>query len=178
MTEANEGTGQSEKRLVNVSATFIANPQTTAAVEPGKSAFNNPTVAAEALGGLDAATSDARADMPLAGGASATWEVIAFVCVELRRPAAWGATRLADAWDRIQQGGEAQRVVRVRRANERGKRKPAAFHKEVMLGAELAAVGRVPPGLRPPFGAGTLAASRLARDQSIWPARPNRSKST
>ncbi len=49
---------------------------------------------------------------------------------------------------------------------------------QVVLGARLAPIRQVRPGLRAPFLAGMLALSRPARPQSIWSARPRRFNST
>jgi hypothetical protein len=177
MAKADETARKSKERLVDVVAAFVADAQAPTAMQPSQGALDDPAMAAEPLTRFEAAPGDTRTDAALAGGPAAFGIVVAFVRMHLRGPAARGAAPLADARHGVQQGGEAQRVVRVRRAEERGERKPAAFHKEVMFGAELAAVGGTRPRLRPPFSAGTAAASKLARDQSIWSAAPKRSSS-
>ena len=163
---------------MDVIAPFIADAQTAVTMQPRQSAFDDPAVTAEMFARLNPAASNAGSNPPLARGPTTLGIIITFVGVDFFRPAARRTAPLADARHGVQHGGETHRVVRVRRPEERGKRKPASFHKEMMLGAELATVGRIRSGLPPPFFAGTVAASRLARDQSIWFAAPSRSSST
>lgn len=178
MAKTDEGAGEGEKGVMNVIAPFVADAQAAAAVQPGQGALDDPAVPTEALLRFDPTPRNAREDTALARRLPAAGEIVALVGVNFRRAPAGCAAALANPGHGVQQGGEAQRVVRVGRPEERGERKPAAFHKEVMLGAELAAVGGVRPRLPPPFSAGTAAASKLARDQSIRPAAPSRSSST
>lgn len=163
---------------MNISATLVADAQAAVAMPPGEGAFDDPAVAAQPLRGLDATAGDARANVATAGGRPATRKIVALVGMHLGRFAARASAPLADDRYGVEQRHKTQRAVRVGRAKERGKRKPAALHKEVMLGAGAVAVGRIRAGLRPPFGAGTLAASRLARHQWIRLARPSRSSRT
>lgn len=178
MTKADEAAGKCEEGLVDVVAAFVADAQPAAAMQPGQGALHDPAMPTEALARFDPAASNAWADAALPRRPAAAGKVVTFVRVQFRWPAPGCAAPLANRWHRVQQRGEAQRVVRVGRTEERGARKPAAFHKDVMLRAEFAAVGGICSRLPPPFCAGTAAASKLARDQSIRPAAPSRSKST
>jgi hypothetical protein len=66
--------------------------------------------------------------------------------------------------------------VRRREADDQGD--ASAIDHKMALRARFAAIRRIRPGLIAPLFAGTLAASRLARDQSIWSASPNQSSNT
>ena len=178
MAKTDEAAGEREEGVMNVVAPFVTDAQPAAAMQPGQGALHDPAMAAEALLRFNPAPGNAREDVALARRLAATGKIVAFVGMNFRRAPPGCAAALANPRHRIQQGREAQRVMRIGRAEERGERKPAAFHKEVVLRAELAAVGGVRPRLPPPFSAGTAAASKLARDQSIRPAAPSRSSST
>jgi|GEM_PF-606029 len=178
LTKADEAASESQEGVMNVVPAFVADAQAPTAMQPGQGPLDHPAMTAEALARFDATASNARADVALTRVPAAAGEVVTFIGMNLGGAAPGCTAPLTNARHRIQQGGEAQRVVRVGRAEERGERNPAAFHNEVMLRAELAAVRGIRSGLPPPFSAGTAAASRLARDQSIWPALPSWSSST
>lgn len=163
---------------MDVVASLVADAQPAAAMQPRQGAFDDPSMTAEALARFDAAPCDARLDAALRGRSPAAGEVVAFVRMHLCGSPSRSTPALTDTRHRVEQRGKTQRVVRVGRPDERGKRKPAALHKDMVLGAEFAAVSRTWTGLPPPFSAGTAAASMLARDQSTRPASPRRSSNT
>jgi hypothetical protein len=70
------------------------------------------------------------------------------------------------------------RVVRVRGRETDDQGDASAVDHKMALRARFAAIRRIRTGFLAPLFAGTLAASRLARDQSIWSASPNQSNSS
>ena len=166
---------------MNIGAALVADGEATVAREPGQGALDDPAMSAELLAGVDALASDAAPDPAPMEVASAPGEVVRLVGVELQRTlarAAGAATWAEDRWDAVDQRLEEARVVQVRRreADDQGDA-PAVDHK-MALRARFAAIRRIRPGRFAPLFAGTLAESRLARDQSIWSASPNQSNNT
>ncbi len=104
---------------------------------------------------VDAASGDAGYDGARPQIAPATVEVVGLVGMEFGRTPPWPAPFLSHWPDGIDDCGQGHAVV--------------------ALGPRLAAIGRVRPRLLAPLLAGTEEASTLARDQSICPARFNRS---
>jgi hypothetical protein len=103
-------------------------------------------------------------------------EVVAFFRVQLLRTFAGPASaRRLDRRNRIQGPLEDFAVVDVRRSKDNGKWEAERVGQQVVLGARLAAIGRIRPDLLTPFLAGTVAESTHARDQSMAPHRPSRS---
>ena len=84
----------------------------------------------------------------------------------------------AQGRDRIQLRSHQRAVVAGGTGQNEAERRAARVGDEVALGARLTAIRRVRAGGRPPFLAGTLALSTLARLQSISPAACRHSSST
>src|SRR5207248_926865 len=112
---------------------------------------------------------------------------IPLVGVQLLRSAAGPAwLPVAHRRDRVHHGFQQLAIVPVGPGEHRRQRRALAVYDEVMLRPLLAPVRRVGPHRlgpdgRAPFGAwgaGTMAESTLARDQSIWSASAKRSRST
>ena len=78
-----------------------------------------------------------------------------------------------DGWNGVEQRDELSRIVGVGGRKTHRQRNTAPIHHEVVLGAELAAVGRVRPGRLAPLLARTLRLSTLARDQSRTASSPS-----
>ena len=64
---------------MDVGAPFVADGEPPKAVEPGQRALRHPAMAAEALGGLDAAAGKARDNAPLPASGPTAWVVVALV---------------------------------------------------------------------------------------------------
>src|SRR5437870_1153359 len=96
-------------------------------------------------------------------------------------PLAWSAAWPLDRLDRFDQVFKDDRVMDVGRREPDRERDALPVDQDVALRARFAAIGRVGPDRlvrTAPLFAGTLEASRLARDQSIASAPPNRSSRT
>ena len=163
---------------MNIGAALIADGEAAVAAEPGQCALHDPAVAAQAGAALDASSGDAWEDAPSAADLSAVERVIGLVRVQLGWPSSRPAAALADRLDSINHALEALAVVDVRRAEREGKGDAVRVGEDVALGARLAPIRRIWPGLFAPLLAGTLALSSAARLQSMALARPRRSSRT
>ena len=166
---------------MDVATTLVADGESAVTGEPGEGALDHPAMAPELLAGLDTLAGDAAADAASVEVPSAAGDIVRLVSVELQRSLTWSARPTAWAEDRrdvVDEVLEEPRVVRVRgrEADDQGDA-PTVDHK-MALRARFAAIRRIRPGFLAPLFAGTLAASRLARDQSIWSASPNQSSSS
>lgn len=94
--------------------------------------------------------------------------------MQLARAFAWLSVQ---AWHRrngIKRGLECHRIVPVSPRDRDGQRNAARIYDDVPFRPELAPLCRVRAGFLAPRGLETLAASRLARSQSIWSCSRNR----
>jgi hypothetical protein len=82
-----------------------------------------------------------------------------------------------DRRDRIEHSRQGERIGAVGRAQAERERDAAPVDQQMLLAARLAAIRRIRAGNFAPPLAGTNRLSRHARDQSIWSARPRRSRS-
>ena len=167
---------------MDVGAALAADRQAPEAGRPSQGSFDDPAVAAEAIGALDAAAGDARRDRPLATFGSAAAVVAGLVGAEPLRAATGSAPAAAHARDDVEHGGQHAAVVPVGPAQLKAERRAAGVDHEVALGARTASVRGVRADLRvrrraPPF-AGMDALSIEARLQSSASAAARRSSST
>jgi hypothetical protein len=163
---------------VDVRAALVADGQAAVTGEPRQRALDHPAMPPQFLAGVDAAPGNPGDDPTSAEVASAAREVVALIGVQLGRalPRPAGATaRAEDRRDGVDQRLEEGRVVGVRRREADRQRDPVAVRDQMALRARFAAIRRIRPGLAAPPFAGTLALSRLARDQSIRSASPSQS---
>lgn len=93
---------------------FVAAVETAASCEPGHRPFYDPTVTAQALGGVDAFACDAVGDAAVAEPLPQVAVVIAFVAVELAGLSPSGPTPGADGRDTAYEWLQALTVVHVR----------------------------------------------------------------
>jgi hypothetical protein len=166
---------------MDIATSLVADGESAVAGEPGERPLDHPAMATELLTGLDDFASDATADAALTQVLAAAGDVVRLVGVELQRALArspWPAARPEDRRDVVDEVLEEPRVVRVRRREAEDQGDTSAVDHKMALRARFAAIRRIRPGRFAPLFAGTLAASRLARDQSSWSASPNQSNST
>ncbi len=146
--------------------------------EPGEGALGHPPMPAELLGGVDTSSCDPRLDVTTVQGLSAPTEVVGFIGMELVRSLPRSAPRALDRLDGIDHLFEHHRVVDVGRRDLGCERDSLPVDHNMALRARFAAIRRIRSGLFAPPGAGTLAESRDALDQSIWSASPRRFRSS
>jgi len=163
---------------MNIGSPFIAHLQPPIAIQPGQCTLHDPAMPPEALAGIDPASRDARGDASPAQGLPTPWEVIGFVRVEFVRPLPRSPTWTFDGFNGINRRLQHSGVMDVGCRLGYGERDPLSVGHNMALRARFAAIRWVRPGFSAPPGAGTLAESSDARDQSIWSASPSRSSRT
>lgn len=161
---------------MDVITSLVANPEPPEAVDPGEGSFTDPSMATEAFLGLDATSSDPCCDASLAQSHPTASEVVALVRMQLERTLAWSTSGSLDRSDGIYHLLEHHAVVDICRRVPDRERDAVPVDHNMALRARFAAIRWIRAGLGPPPGAGTLAESSDARDQSIWSAVPNRSR--
>jgi hypothetical protein len=165
---------------MQVGQAFIADGEPTEPVEPREGPLDYPAVPSQFLTGLDPTSSDATADAALAQVVPTAGIVVAFVGMQFVRPSTRPPASPFDRFDGFDQVFEDDRVVDIGRREPDREWDALPIDHDVALGAGLATVGWVGTNLlvcTAPLLVGTLEPSRLARDQSILSASPNRSRS-
>lgn len=163
--------------LADVGSAFVAGGDAAEACEPSQGAFDDPAVAAEPVGAVNATAGNARLDTAHAAGLAAGGVVVGLVGVQLRGASARPAAAPADGTHRVQHWPQEAAVVPVGRAQANGERDAVRVGQKMTLGARAAAIGRVRAGLFALLFATTAALSTAQRDQSTAFARPSRSSS-
>ncbi len=162
---------------MDVGATFVPDREAPELRKPSQCALDLPPVPPVPLAAADATARYPRRDAAAPALASAAAVVVALVGVQLAGAAARAPPAAPHRRDRVQRGREHPAVVAVGRAQRQAERRALAAHDEVALGARLAAVRRVGPGLRTPPRARAEALSSDARRQSSRSAPRSRSSS-
>jgi hypothetical protein len=152
---------------------FITDAQATELMKPADRALHHPAVAPQLVTALDPATCDPGHDPALSQQATVPLRIVGFVGVHLLRTSARSPPPLPDRHHRIDQRDQLGSLADIRRRREDRERVALPIHQNVIFRAWLAPIGRVLARLAAPFLAGTVAASALARLQSIWPASPS-----
>jgi hypothetical protein len=164
---------------MNIAPAFIANQKPSEAVEPGKFALGDPSIATQPFARLDSLSRDARYDASLAKSTNVRSRAISEVAMKFRRPAARTPSPSAHGLDAVDHRSQRHDVRYIgRREHRRREGRAVAIRDHVVLRAWFPAIGRVRTGLRAPFFAGAWAESSAARDQSILPACCKCSSST
>jgi hypothetical protein len=81
--EADEGTAEIEEGQVQIGQTFIADRQSSEAVEPGEGPLHDPPEPSELVAGFNATSSDATADAAMAQVVPTAWVVVALIGMQL-----------------------------------------------------------------------------------------------
>jgi hypothetical protein len=155
---------------MGLDASLKSDPQLSEARVPGVRALDNPSMASKPVVALDSSAGNAGFDATRSEMFMATLEVIAFVRMQLVRPASRPAFDPVHGRKRIDQLLKHHRVMPIRSGHAKHQRNPFLVGDEVALAAEFASVCRVGARVRAPRGLGTDAASRLARLRSNCPA--------
>lgn len=105
-------------------------------------------------------------------------EVVALVCVQFGGPpTAWTISR-TDRRDAAHERDQSLAVVQIGTRDAHGEGQSVAIADDMNLRSQLAAVGRIRSGQRPPLTARTLAESIAHRDHSNSPLAPSWSSMT
>ena len=163
---------------MDIGLPFIANLQPAIAIEPGQCPLHDPAMAPKALAGIDPTSRNARSDASLPQSLPTPRKVIGFVRVQLIRSLARPSARALDRLNGIDRRLQHPGVMDIGRRLGYGERDPVSVGHNMALRARFAAIRRIRSGFSAPPGAGTLAESSDARDQSTWSASPSRSSST
>jgi hypothetical protein len=164
---------------MDIAAAFVANAKASKLMEPGERALDHPTIAPQSLARLDHRAGDPAQDVARPKQRLVLPRAIRFVRVQFVGPLARAAPPPARHGDHeIDQVREHGPLVHVGRRQLRDEWDPIRVGEQMVLRARLAAIRRIRAGGGAPFFAGTLDASRTARDQSSWSASLNRSRST
>jgi hypothetical protein len=134
---------------VDVGTAFVAGPQPLERVQPGETAFNDPTDLAQPRAVRDTAARDSWNDAALAQQPPVLVEVVAAVGVELAGLASGPSACAADRWDRVEQRQQLGDVVAVPAGQGDREGDPAAVDDQVVLGAGVAAIDRGRPDIVP-----------------------------
>jgi hypothetical protein len=163
---------------MNISTPLIADFQTSKTMQPRKGTFNHPTIASEFLTAIDPTTSDAGDDPALAESLTQWLRVISLIGVQLLGALARPTATLTNGPDGIDSSFSHLDIMHVGSRLGHGKGNSSSVDHKMALRARFAAIRWVRPGRFAPPGAGTLAESSEARDQSICSACPNLSNKT
>lgn len=153
-TGADEGCGYADEGEEVVRLAFVATAKSAAAGEPGHGSFDDPSVAAQPLGGLDALTGDAVADASLAQPSAQVIVVVALVGMELSRLPAARTSTGEDRGDPSHKRFQTLAVMQVAAGDAQRERQSVPIGEQVDFRSGLATVGRIRSGqrpLRPPF---------------------------
>jgi len=163
---------------MDIVSPFIANFQPAIAIEPGQGPLHDPTMAAQALAGIDLAPRNTRGDASLPQRLPAPRVVVPLVGVQFVRSLSRSSTPSFDRLNGIKRCLQHLGVVDIGGRQGYGEWDSVSVGHDMALRARFAAIRWIRAGFGAPPGAGTLAESSDARDQSIWSACPSLSSST
>jgi len=153
---------------VDVQPALKAYAQLAKARKPRMRALYHPAVFAQSVFAFDASARNARLYAFAAQVVSALVVVVAFVRVQFVWALSGSALQSRYWRDGLQCGLEGHAVVSVGSRDCQRQRDALGIYDDVALAAQFAPVCGVGACFLAPRGLGTLAASKLARLQSIW----------
>ncbi len=159
---------------MNVQTPLKADAQLTKTGKPGVRALNYPAMPSEPLALFYASTGDACSDCALLQIASAAGKVVALVRMQCARAFARRTAQARHGWEGIEGALERHRIMPVGTRDCDRQGNASGIYDQMPFAPEFAPVRRVGAGFLAPRGLATLAASRLARSQSIWSCSRNR----
>lgn len=154
---------------MDVCAPLVADLQPPEATQPSQRSLDHPAILPQALAGLDATSGNARHDAPATACLAALGIVVPFVGMQLLGPLAGASTLASYRRNGIQGRFEHLAVVDIGRRDDHGQREAASLDHQMALRPRFAAIRRVGSARFAPPGAGMLAESSEARDQSSRP---------
>ena len=155
---------------MDVCPPLIADLQPPETVQPSQRALDHPAIATQTVAGLDALAGDTRRDASAAARPPIRGVIVPLVGVQFLRPFARPSASAPNGRDGIQGGFEHLAVIHVGCRDEDGQREAVPLDHQMALRARFAPICRVGAARFAPPGAGTLAESSEARDQSSRPA--------
>ena len=163
---------------MNIVSSFVSNLESALAIQPGQRPFYHPAVTAKLLARLDTSTRNSRCDASIPQCLSTEPTVIPLVSVQLAWSLPWSPSRTTNWLNSINRFFQHLAVVDVGCRMRYRERDSLSVDHKMALRARFSAIRWVRPRLFAPPGAGTLAESSEARDQSIWSDSPRRSSNT
>ena len=160
---------------MDIVSSLVSNLESALAIQPGQCPFDYPAVTPKLLARLDASTRNSRYDTASPQCLPTESKVISLVSVQLARPLPWSSSRTANRFNGINRFLQHLAVVDISRRMRYRERDSLSVDHKMALRARFSAIRWVRPGLFAPPGAGTLAESSDARDQSIWSDSPRQS---
>ena len=170
---ADERAGQQRERQMDVGSLFVPDFEPPVAVHPTLRSFDYPAVLSELLAAFFSLAGDPRLDAAPPQHRAVRFVVVSLVSVQLPWPKARSASPArAHIGDGIHRRFQHFAVRNVRSRQHQAQRRSLRVYNRVPVRALLATVGRIrTSGFTAPFfvsGAGTVAESQEARDQSIF----------
>ena len=163
---------------MNIIQPLISNPQSAITVEPTPRPLNYPAMSAQSLTAIYPFAGYPYSYAPLCHRSAASWIVIPFVTVQFLRSLTGASFRSLNRFNCIKHQSKHLRIVNISRSLLHRERDTFSFDHNMALRARFAAIRRIRPGRRAPFGAGTENESIQARLQSILSASPSLSNSS
>jgi hypothetical protein len=155
---------------MNICSALITDFQTAITVQPSKRSLNDPTMSSEPFTTLNSSSCDPWDYPSFSQDFSIMPTVVTFVGVEFLRTLSRSTTLLTNGRDGIHHRFQHDRFVHMGTGMPYGKWDASSFDHKMTLRARFSAIRWVRAGRFAPPGAGTMPASRLARDQSNCPA--------
>lgn len=162
---------------MNVRPSFIADLQPPVSIQPREGPLHNPPIAPQPLRAFHTPSGDPRGDPKPSQPKLLLGRIIGFVRMQLLGPLSGPAPRTLDRLNGIEGRFHHPAVVDVGCREGHRQRDAVLVDHKMALRPLFAAIRRIRPGRCAPPGAGTVAESKEARDQSILSASPSRSSS-
>jgi hypothetical protein len=157
---------------------LISNTQSAMTVEPTSRPLHYPAMAAQSLAAIYPFASYPHFYPSLANRSATSWIIIPFITMQFLRPFARSSQGSLNRLNCIKHHCQHIRVVNISRSLSHRERDALSVDHNMALRARFAAIRRIRPGRRAPFGAGTENESIQARLQSILSESPRRSSKT
>lgn len=148
---------------MHVGAALVTDAESTEPMEPGDGAFDDPPAGAESAAMRRAPSGEDRENATRPEPIAVRLGVIAPIALQRPRPAPRPSAPASDRRQGVDHGIEVRDVVDVRRRYLRDERDAARIGDDVVLGARLAAIGRVRSSCFPPRTARTAPLSITAQ---------------
>lgn len=163
---------------MDISSTLKPDPQTAETFQPRQSALHDPAMFAQVRMGIHSPAAKARGNASFLQCQAMAVTVVTPVCMQfdgsVSQHSIW-PRQCRDGIHHFQQHGN---VTYIGGGMPYCERDSLGVDHKMALRARFSAIRRIWAGFFAPPGAGTLPASMLARDQSIWSDRDNRSNNT
>lgn len=161
---------------MDVGSTFIADPHTAIALQPGQGSLHYPAVFAQVHTRIDPTTPQSMEDAAIGQFLTMPVAIVAFVPMEFLRSVSQASIRTRQDRNGIHQLQQHGNVTHIGGCMPDYERYAFPFDHKMALRARFSAIRWIRAGFFAPPGAGTLPESMEALDQSIWSARDSRSR--